>query len=148
MISTIWTHVILIQPCIYPYIADYQRTNFPYLTAVLCLVTQSYLFVTPRTAAHQTPLFMGFSRQEYWSGLPCPSPEPGIEPVSLRLLHWRWILYRRATGEAHKTHYLLIKISFIHGEKYSNFINRREVGNSFSVSKNSLLSRDINVQRT
>ena len=34
-----------------------------------------------------TPLSMGFSRQEYWSGLPCPPPEdlpgPGIEPVSL-----------------------------------------------------------------
>ena len=39
------------------------------------------------TVAHQAPLFMGFSRQEYWSGLPCPTPEdlpdPGIEPVSL-----------------------------------------------------------------
>ena len=39
--------------------------------------------VTPWTVAHQAPLSMGFSRQEYWSGLPCPSPEdlpdPGIE---------------------------------------------------------------------
>jgi len=38
------------------------------------------------TAAHQAPLSMGFSRQEYWSGLPCPSPghlpDSGIEPVS------------------------------------------------------------------
>ena len=34
------------------------------------------LFVTPpRTVAHQAPLSMGFSRQEYWSGLPIPSPE-------------------------------------------------------------------------
>ena len=73
------------------------------------------------TAAHQAPLSVGFSRQEYWSALPCPSPgnlpEPGIEPVSLRLLHCRWILYHRAIGEAHKTQHLLIKISFIHGEK-------------------------------
>ena len=30
--------------------------------------------VTPRTAAHQAPLSMGFSRQEYWSGVPLPSP--------------------------------------------------------------------------
>ena len=30
------------------------------------------LFVTPWTVAHQAPLSMGFSRQEYWSGLPCP----------------------------------------------------------------------------
>ena len=37
--------------------------------------------------AHQTPLSMVFSRQEHWSGLPCPSPgdppDPGIEPVPL-----------------------------------------------------------------
>ena len=32
------------------------------------------LFETLWTAAHQAPLFTGFSRQEYWSGLPCPSP--------------------------------------------------------------------------
>ena len=44
------------------------------------------LFVTPWTVAHQAPLSMGLSRQEYWSGLPFPSPgdlpEPGIEPGS------------------------------------------------------------------
>ena len=38
------------------------------------------------TVAHHTPLSMGFSRQEYWSGLPCPPPgdlpDPGIEPAS------------------------------------------------------------------
>ena len=41
---------------------------------------------TPGTVAHQAPLSMGFSRQEYWSGLPFPSPgdlsDPGIEPAS------------------------------------------------------------------
>ena len=44
------------------------------------------LFGTPWTAAHQAPLSMGFSRQEYWSGLPFPSPgdlpDSGIEPMS------------------------------------------------------------------
>ena len=35
----------------------------------------SQLFVTPWTVAYQAPLSMGFSRQEYWSGLPFPSPE-------------------------------------------------------------------------
>ena len=43
---------------------------------------------TPRTVACQAPLFMGFLRQEYWSGLPFPSPgdlhKPGIEPKSLK----------------------------------------------------------------
>ena len=41
------------------------------------------LFATPRTVAHQAPPSVGFSRQEYWSGIPFPSPEdlpnPGIE---------------------------------------------------------------------
>ena len=45
------------------------------------------LFVTPWTIAHQGPLSKGFFRQEYWSGLPCPSPrdlpDPGMEPMSL-----------------------------------------------------------------
>ena len=44
------------------------------------------LFATPWAVAHQAPLSMGFSRQEYWSGLPFPSPgdlpDPGIEPRS------------------------------------------------------------------
>ena len=34
------------------------------------------LLETPRTAAYQAPLFIGFSRQEYWSGVPLPSPKP------------------------------------------------------------------------
>ena len=45
------------------------------------------LFVTLWTRAPQVPLSMGFSRQEYWSGLPCPPPRdlhnPGIKPMSL-----------------------------------------------------------------
>ena len=45
------------------------------------------LFATPWTVARQAPPTMGFSRQEYWSGLSFPSPgdlpDPGIEPRSL-----------------------------------------------------------------
>ena len=45
------------------------------------------LFATLWTVGSQVPLSMGFSRQEYWSGLSCPPPgdlpEQGIEPVSL-----------------------------------------------------------------
>ena len=44
------------------------------------------LFATPRTVASQAPPPMGFSKQEYWRGLPFPSPgdlpDPGIEPGS------------------------------------------------------------------
>ena len=45
-----------------------------------------FLFLTLWTMIHGTPLSMGFSRQEYWSGLPCPPPgdlpDPGIKPMS------------------------------------------------------------------
>ena len=45
------------------------------------------LFATPWTVTYQAPLSMGFSRQEYWSGLPFSPPEnlldPEIEPTSL-----------------------------------------------------------------
>ena len=50
------------------------------------LLSRVWLFGTPWTVAHQAPPYMGFSRQEYWSGLPFPSPgdlpDPGIEPRS------------------------------------------------------------------
>ena len=50
------------------------------------LFSRVQLFVTPWTVAHQAPPSMGFSRQEYWSGLPFPSagdlPNPGIKPRS------------------------------------------------------------------
>ena len=51
-----------------------------------CRHAQLSLFVTLWTVAHQTPLSMRFSRQECWSGLPCPPsrdlPDPGIEHLS------------------------------------------------------------------
>ena len=49
-------------------------------------LSRVWLFVTLWTVAYQAPPSMGFSRQEYWSGLPLPSPgdlpDPGIEPGS------------------------------------------------------------------
>ena len=53
-----------------------------------CMLRRSVMSdsAKPWTAAHQAPLSMGSSRQEYWSGLPYPSPRdlpnPGIEPGS------------------------------------------------------------------
>ena len=59
------------------------------------LLSRVRLFATPWTTAYQVPLSMGFSRQEYWSGVPFPSPgdlpNPGIEPS---LTHCRQTLYR------------------------------------------------------
>ena len=60
----------------------------PFLDSVICMLSRSVVSnaVTSWTVAHQAPLFMGFSRQEYWSRLPFPSPgdlpDPGIEPGS------------------------------------------------------------------
>ena len=62
------------------------------------LVAKLYLtpLVIPWAMAHQTLLFMGFLRQEYWSELPFPSPgdfpDPGIVPVS-QVCIGRWTLY-------------------------------------------------------
>ena len=52
----------------------------------VCVLSHIQLFATPGTVARQVALSMEFSRQEYWSGLPFPSPgdlpDPGIEPTS------------------------------------------------------------------
>ena len=63
-----------------------KRNSVSRVSAVLrCapLLSQIRLFATPWTVAHQAPLCMGFSRQEYWNGLPCPPPgdipDPGLE---------------------------------------------------------------------
>ena len=51
------------------------------------------LFASLRTVARLAPLSVGFSREEYWSGLPCPPPghlpDPGVKLASLCLLHWQ-----------------------------------------------------------
>ena len=68
--------------CVYIY-----NILFIYFYIYVC-VCESFshvqLLVTPWTIAHQAPLSMEFSRQEYWSGLPFPSPgdllNPGIDP--------------------------------------------------------------------
>ena len=57
-------------------------------TCVLSHFSRIRLFATLWTVARQVSLSMGFCRQEYWDGLPCPPPEdlptPGIEPTSLK----------------------------------------------------------------
>ena len=61
-----------------------------YLNQFACVLSHFscvQLFATLQTAAHQAPLSIEFSRQEYWSGLPFPPPgdlpNPGIESASL-----------------------------------------------------------------
>ena len=60
-----------------------------FLVVIVQSLSHVQLFAIPWTVARQAPLSMGFSRQEYWSGLPFPSPgdlpKPGIEPGSSAL---------------------------------------------------------------
>ena len=62
-----------------------KQHSFGYVTA--CLLSHIQLLVTLWNIAHQAPLSMGFSRKEYWSGLPCLSPRdflnPGVKAMSL-----------------------------------------------------------------
>ena len=73
------------------FMPHFHQEVFPQTTIclIVCCCSVAKLCLTlcdPWTVAHQPPLSMGFSRQEYWSGLPFPSPEdlpdPRIEPVS------------------------------------------------------------------
>ena len=71
------------------------------------LLSRVWLFVTPWTVARQTPVSTGFSRQEYWSGLPFPTPgifkSQGIEPASLcvscigRQILYHWTIWEGPT---------------------------------------------------
>ena len=72
---------------------EYKMVNMRGMTLYTCMLSHFshvWLFSTPWTVALQAPLPMGFSRQEYWSGLLDPSPgdlpNPGTEPVSLMSL--------------------------------------------------------------
>ena len=73
---------------------------------VVKLLSRVRLFVIPWTVAHQAPPSMGFSRQEYWSGLPFPSPgdlpNSGIKPRSPAL--WANALTSEPLGK----HYLVL----------------------------------------
>ena len=63
-----------------------QRTNIRYIGGGGLVAKSCLTLVTPWTVACQAPLSIGFPREEYWSGLPFPSPgdlpDPGIEPRS------------------------------------------------------------------
>ena len=65
-----------------------------------CCFSRARLLATQWTAARQAPLSVGFSRQEYWSVLPCSSPGhppgPGIKPESLTSPAWsgRFFIWR------------------------------------------------------
>ena len=70
-------------------ISSLNRLKFPLFHEIrvcACIRNCVCLFATPWTTAYQIPVSMEFSRQEYWNGLPLPSPvhlsDPGVEPTS------------------------------------------------------------------
>ena len=87
---------------------DRSQTQTNSVWSPLCVLKslQSCLTLQPlRTEARQAPLSMGFPGQEYWSGLPFPSPgdlpDPGIEPTSLMsLASVGWFFTSSAAWEA------------------------------------------------
>ena len=83
-----WLFMLFSLPCsLRP--SDISSADWLFVDAVACVISRVPLSVTPWTVALQAPLSMGFSRQEYWSGLPFLSPRdlpiPGIQQVSLAL---------------------------------------------------------------
>ena len=80
------------------YLGQIAKSGFPHVVQGVCMRAKS-LQLCPTLCdpmdyiAHQAPLSMGFSSQQYWSGLSGPPPgdlpNPGIEPVPLCLLHWQ-----------------------------------------------------------
>ena len=71
---------------LYPWNTNH-RLYFKNICLCAQFLSRVQFFATPWTVAHQAPLSIGFPRQEYWTGLPFPSPEdlptPGVEPISL-----------------------------------------------------------------
>ena len=74
----VYVYIYYICVCVYVYMYIY--------IYIVKLLSHVCLLVTPWTVAHQAPPSMEFSRQEYWSGLPFPSPgdlpDPGVKPGS------------------------------------------------------------------
>ena len=68
------------------HITNIQRRKYESLSMKVKSLSHVRLFATPWTVAYQAPLSMGFSRHQYWSGLPFPSPgdlpDPRVESVS------------------------------------------------------------------
>ena len=96
-------------------------------------VSRVQLFVTPWTVAYQAPLSIGFSRQEYCSGLPCPPPAvlpyPGIELTSLTSPALADTFF--TTGTAWEVLYSYLRnFCFIDYNKAFDYVDRNKLGHS------------------
>ena len=92
-------HVLLSPKVICEHVAKTRHRNPPWIFHLLCVkefvAQECLLFVIPWTGACQAPLSMGFSSQEYWSGLPFPSPGIFLTQGSLPL---SYILFLSGPG--------------------------------------------------
>ena len=84
------THSVFLHGLCTRLTTSWVHTTCAYVPSRLSCV---WLFAVLWTVAHQAPLSMRFTRQEYWSGLPCPPPGDlpslGSDPSLLSLLHWQ-----------------------------------------------------------
>ena len=93
----------------------------------VCVFSHVQFFVTPWTVACQAPLSMGFSRQEYWRGLPFPTPgdlpNPGIETTSPEFPALAGGFFTTsATWEAQFYESSLLSLLYIHMLSHSNYL--------------------------
>ena len=96
LIRFLWSKTMLLKFSMHTnYLEILLKCKFWFSWSGLCAKSlQSYLtFTIQWTVACQTPLSIEFSKQEYWTGLPFPTPrdlpDPGIKPHLLSLLHWQ-----------------------------------------------------------
>ena len=106
------------QASIHPYLHSFKRYLWAiyYMLSLFRLSVMSDSFATPWTVAHKAPLSMGFSRQEFWSGLPFPPPRDlsgsGIKRLSPALAGgFFFFFYHWATWEDPVLHILLLKLN-------------------------------------
>ena len=76
------------------------------LSRCVCVLSHVCLFAIPWIIAHQVPLSMEFSRQEYWSGLPCPTPGdlPDLEIETASAVLAGGFFINCATGKPSRSH--------------------------------------------
>ena len=86
------------------HLSMYLPSVITYFGDVCCSFSHVWLFATPWGGAHQAPPSMGFSRQEYWSGLPCPPPGGSSRPRDRTWVFYiscigKWVLYHKCQLE-------------------------------------------------
>ena len=108
------------------------------------MLSHVQLLATPWTVAHQAPLSMGLSRQEYWSGLPFPSPgdlpNPGIEPGSPALQ----VISLPSEPPGKPRHYTRVWCNF--PQELRNFALEPQVLRNFALESVKIIARRLLVR--